>query len=205
MLRCWENAVILIWLAEGCCRESVRVKIRNGGGSHVRTRHVVFNPESNGRHWQFLEEAVTWSKSCFTDSEDWTGMVWEETCWAEAGRMPCEEERAEGVGPGPAGGSRGWGRKEKRQNLHLVWQLIGSRWIKKSSGKMATWMCPGFSWANACWSQQACQAEGMRLDGLVSGGFQGWGRISASFVWQEPGVNRESLGEASKLYLGLQR
>ena len=65
-------------------------------------------------------------------------MVWEETCRAEAGRVPCEEERAEGVGTWARLEAAGGGEKEKRQNLHLVWQLIGSRWIKESSGKMAT-------------------------------------------------------------------
>ena len=49
--------------------------------------------------------------------------------------MPCEEERAEGIGKlGQADGSRGKkkGKKEKRQNLHLLWQVARCKWIKET-------------------------------------------------------------------------
>ena len=50
---------------------------------------------------------------------------------------PVRKREQKESGPGQGWRQRG-GEKEKRQNLHLVWQLIGSRWIKESSGKMAT-------------------------------------------------------------------
>lgn len=46
-------------------------------------------------------------------------MVWEETCRAEAGRMPCEEERAEGVGTWArleAAGGVGGRKREKAES-----------------------------------------------------------------------------------------
>lgn len=41
-------------------------------------------------------------------------MVWEETCRAEAGRVPCEEERAEGVGTWARLEAAGGGRKREK-------------------------------------------------------------------------------------------
>lgn len=50
-------------------------------------------------------------------------MVWEETCRVEAGRMPCEEERTEGVGT--------WARLvatgKKREEAESTFDLAANR------------------------------------------------------------------------------
>lgn len=49
-------------------------------------------------------------------------MIWEETCREEAGRMPCEEEQAEGMGNWArlvAAGGGGWGGGEKRGRIYI--------------------------------------------------------------------------------------
>lgn len=43
-------------------------------------------------------------------------MVWEETCRAEAGRVPCEEERAEGVGTWARLEAAGGRKREKAES-----------------------------------------------------------------------------------------
>ena len=124
-----------------------------------------------GRHWQFLRRQ--WNDPSHASLTVGTELG----CFGKrpAGRKlvgrPVKKREQKEWGPGP-----GWwqqGKKEKRQNLHLIWQLIGYRWIKESSGKMATRVCPGFlSWAKACRSQ----LEGVRMapslaDSEVDAGF----------------------------------
>lgn len=150
-----------------------------------------------GRHWQFLRRQ--WNDPSHASLIVGTELGWfgKRPAGWKLVECPVKKREQKEWGPGP-----GWwqqGKKEKRQNLHLIWQLIGYRWIKESSGKMATWVCPGFlAWAKACRSQQARQAGGCE-DGPIPGGFRGWWRISPLCAWQEPGISGKSLREANRV------
>lgn len=96
----------------------------------------MFRAESPGKTLTASGEAVKCSKSCFTDGEDQTEMVWEEPAERKLVECPVRQREQKERGPGP-----GWwqqGKKAKRQNLRLIWQLIGYRWVRESSGKKAT-------------------------------------------------------------------
>lgn len=137
-------------------------------------RQVVFHPESVGKTLTISEEAVKWSKLCFTVSENWTGKIWEGTCREEAGRTPGEEDRAEGIGNWARLVAAGKKReREKRQNLNLIWQPTGRKWIKESSEETETWVGPGFSQIRAPFLKLAgCRTRGYKV-GTTSGWFCG--------------------------------
>lgn len=77
----------------------MRTKIINVHWSlNHRTKHVVLNPERTGKILTVSDEAMKGFKLCFTDREACTEMIRNETCREEAGRKPCQEMRAEGMG-----------------------------------------------------------------------------------------------------------